>query len=207
MVLLRLGRQLFASERPPGQEVAPKARLLLRLLVLARLPFLMLLPLVELLALGLERKRHACPPITQLRLLATLLVVAGLLPTVEPIGHEVVVTASLLEPTVALAGQFGHQGRVSFRLRPPLLGRAHEDFPRPLPLHPSVEWLSDVLLHVVLRLLAHPLLAWRARADPLAPRPPVFLRPWLTWRLPLVQLHRPEIRSEIETSAEQTVLS
>lgn len=207
LVLLRVLRglwQLLAAERLAGQRLRSPPGRVLRLLVLVRVLVLTLLALVKLAPLGLEPERLRSLPFAQLLLVLAVLRPAGLGAALlqTPVGHDVLLAPAVVKAPLPLAGQHGYQGRDALRLPEPLYCRPHMELPRPSTRHSSVERVSDVVLHLVLRLTRYTVFARRARTGPLPRWPTVLVRPRLTRRLPLVQIHRPHFSEEVERRAE-----
>lgn len=197
LALLRARRQLLPAERKAGHALGARPGLVWPL-VLVRVALFPVLSVVKLLPLGLKRKGHPCVALAQLALLLPVFLAPGVGRPSQAYGHEVLLAAPPVEPPVPLTGQHGHQGRPSLWLPAPLLCGGHKKLPGPVAVHPAVKGIPNVLLHLVVRLLRHPVVPGRARPDRLTEWAPVLLGPRLAGRVALVPLHRPHVRRDVD---------
>lgn len=155
---------------------------------------LVLLAPMELSSLGFKPERLVEVRVVQLPFvvrLPLLAIVGNTLPCV-PAGYYVHVAVTPLQSVVALAGQFLLLGRPPHPREEWVLKCAHPVLPRTPACCLSVEWLPGVVLLPLLRCLPHRI-AVRPRWNPFRRRSWVFVRPRLTRRLPLVDVHGQEI--------------
>lgn len=104
-----------------------------------RLLLLLLLPALKLIALGHEAERFWRMSLHQVVLLLRLLIARGLGRAAQALGGRVVVNTPLVQLSLSVAGQHGHQGRVALWFRKKVYQDWYTAFARSMAVYPAVE--------------------------------------------------------------------